>query len=231
MFNKISCPKCNKKISKNYAFCPICGHNLKKNQKKDDYGMLGKDDLEEEIPELFTGFGGKIMNKMLNNAIRMMEKEMQKNMEMQRKITSPKQQGIKTNFELYINGKKVNPENIKITQHPLSQGTQQRTIKKESSKKNLRNIAFSQENKNAFSKLEKKEPKTSIRRFSNKIIYEIEVPDVESIEKVSINQLENSIEIRAIGKKTGYEKIIPLNFPISSYELSEGKLILELNAN
>jgi hypothetical protein len=180
-----------------------------------------------------------MMSKMLNNAIKMMEKEMQKSMEMQRnnemqKKVSPKNQNIKNNFELYVNGKKINPENIRITQHPLENtlpnAPQQKSISRASKNAN-KNIPFSQENKNTFSKLEKTEPKTSIRRLSNKIIYEIDVPDVESIEHVSINQLENSIEIKAIGKKTGYEKIIPINFPISSYQLSEGKLILELKAN
>jgi hypothetical protein len=241
MFNKKSCPNCNRKVSKDYVFCPNCGSPIKKMQKKEDWGMLGKEDILEEpaFPSLFTGFGGKMMNKMLNNAMKMMEKEMQKNIEMQKKMPSQKQSGIKTNFELYINGKRVNPENIKITQHPLnhpiqnaiSQNSQQKTVQREYSKRNAKNINFSQKNKNAFSKLERKEPKTSIRRLSNKIIYEIDVPDVESIENVSINQLENSIEIKAIGKKTGYEKIIPINFPISSYQLSEGKLILELKAN
>jgi HSP20 family molecular chaperone IbpA len=241
MFNKKSCPNCNKKVSKDYSFCPNCGMNFnspKKNSKKEDWGMLGKSDIsnEQPMPDIFEGFGGKMMNKMLTNAIRMMEKEMQKSMEMQKKtsIQNQKNPGIKPNFELYINGKRVNPENIKITQHPLEnsmQNTPQRTIQKESSKKTPKNIAFSQENKNTFSKLEKKEPKTSIRRLSNRIIYEIEVPGVESIEHVSIHQLENSIEIKAIGKKTGYEKIIPIGFPISSYELSDGKLILELKAN
>jgi HSP20 family molecular chaperone IbpA len=242
MFNKKNCPNCNKKVSKDYTFCPSCGSSLKKSSKKEDWGILGKEDAIEEqgMPDLFGGFGGKIMGKMLNNAIKMMEKEMQKSMEMQRntemqKKTSPKNQGIKSNFELYINGKKINPENIRITQHPLENTIQnsppQKTISRTTAKNTRKNIAFSQENKNTFSKLEKKEPKTSIRRLSNKIIYEIDVPGVESIENISINQLENSIEIRAIGKKNGYEKIIPINFPISSYELSDGKLILELKAN
>ena len=67
-----------------------------------------------------------------------------------------------------------------------------------------------------------------MRGFSNKIIYEIEIPGVESIENVSIVQLENSIEIKAFSKDIGYEKILPINFPISKYQLSNGKLILEL---
>jgi HSP20 family molecular chaperone IbpA len=237
MFNKKPCPHCNRKINKDYLFCPNCGNSLKKNQKKEDWGMLGKEDVqnEPEVSDIFSGFGGKMMNKMLNNAMKMMEKEMQRNMEMQKRATSqsPKNSGIKTNFELYVNGKRINPENIKITQHPLENSLQPVTQKSstKSPNKNNKNVPFSQENRNTFSKLEKKEPKTSIRRLSNKLIYEIEVPGVESIENISINQLENSIEIKAIGKKTGYEKIIPINFPISSYELSDGKLILELKAN
>jgi len=240
MFNKKNCHNCNKKVNKEHLFCPNCGINLnsnKKNSKKEEYGMLGKEDILEEpgMQDLFGGFGGKMMSKMLNNAIKMMEKEIQRNMEIQKKISSQNTKNSlnKTHFELYINGKRINPENIKITRHPLErniQNSSQKTISR-TTKNSLKNIPFSLENKNAFSKLEKKEPKTSIRRLSNKIIYEIEVPDVESINNISINQLDSSIEIKAIGKKTGYEKIIPINFPISSYELSNGKLILELKAN
>ncbi len=84
-----------------------------------------------------------------------------------------------------------------------------------------------------FAGLPKKEPETNIRRLSNKIVYEIKMPDVKSIEDVSITQLESSIEIKALAtpkrkKKYVYSKIIPVNLPIKKYNLLKEKLVLEL---
>ena len=50
--------------------------------------------------------------------------------------------------------------------------------------------------------------------------------------KASEKQIEaiNSIEIKAVGKKQVYFKLLPINLPIIDYRLSEEKLILELQA-
>ena len=40
-----------------------------------------------------------------------------------------------------------------------------------------------------------------MRRFADKIIYEISLPGVESTDDISVVRLENSIELRAIAKK------------------------------
>ena len=47
---------------------------------------------------------------------------------------------------------------------------------------------------------------------------------------ISIVKLENSIEIKAVSKKKAYIKLIPINMPITNYQLEKGKLILELEA-
>ena len=87
---------------------------------------------------------------------------------------------------------------------------------------------FSMENQKKVGKLPKKEPRTNIKRFSDKVIYEIEIPGVESIEDVSIVKLESSIEIKAITKDKVYFKLIPIGLPITNYNLEKGKLVLEL---
>ena len=71
---------------------------------------------------------------------------------------------------------------------------------------------------------------TNIRRLSNKIIYEIQIPGVKSIEDVSIVKLQNSIEIKAITKDKAYEKTIKISFPILDYKIQENNLILELDS-
>ena len=213
MFSKKSCKKCGEKISSKHNFCPECGNPLKQRNKK-DYGMLGKNDNIFEEGNMQNFFGGGIMNKMLNSAMKMLEKEMQKDM---KDLNSPR-----TNFELFINGKRISPDKIKVTKKP---------IQKKEIKKQKINIPLSNENKEKFLKLPKKEPTTSIKRLSNKIIYELNIPEVKSIEDISIVQLQNSIEVKGVAKKTAYEKIISIGLPISNYELQKGKLILELQEN
>ncbi len=213
MFNRKVCNKCGEKINPKHNFCPECGKPLKEN--KSDYGLLGKNDSAEinEMQNIFSGFGGGMMNKMLNNAMKMLEKEMQKDF-------SELNNQPKTNFELFINGKRVSPDKIKVTKKPMQQ-------KQVVAKKDL-NIHLSPKSKQRFLKMKKQEPSTNIKRLSDKIIYEINLPEVKSIEDISIIQLENSIEIKAVSEKKAYEKIINLNLPIINYGLSDGKLILEL---
>ena len=137
------------------------------------------------------------------------------------------QQSSNTNFELYINGKRISPDKIKITKKPLNQNFQnKRLLNKEqieqTSAPNSNNPTFTTKVKENFQKLPKKQPETNVRRFSNKVVYEIDIPGVESIKDVSISQLENSIEIKAVAKKNAYEKIIPIGLPISKYDFSKG---------
>lgn len=253
MFKKKNCPKCNEKISEKYSFCPTCGFNLtKRKNKNNEYGMLGQDDyLEQEqnsfnmdnmLGNMFTGFGGKAMNNMFNSAIKMLEKEMQKSIKEQQNFQNQNNQPInRTNFELYINGKRVSPDKIRVTnkpnspqKHPNKKLVSKEQMSKIGNQKNNSNQGipkFNNQTKESFQKLPKKQPETNVRRFSNKVVYEIEVPGVESIKDISINQMENSIEIKAVSKKNAYEKIIPIGLPISKYGLSNGKLVLELREN
>lgn len=213
MFNKKKCNKCYEKINNSYDFCPHCGNPLKKSQ---DWGMLGKNDMHNEFEDfsktMFGGINNKIIGKMFGSAIKILEKEMQKEI----KNTSNQ----KSNFQLFINGKKINmtPQNT-ISQKPIT---------KEIKKIPLNKFNNSQIKK--FSNLPRKNLSANVKRLSNKIIYEIEMPGVNSIKDISITKLENSIEIKAIGKNNSYFKLIKLNLPIVHYEINKGKFILELES-
>jgi len=215
MFNKIKCPKCGNKTSDKYEFCPHCGKQLKSSEES--WGMLGKEDsLEQSNPfqnSLFGGITGGMLNKMLGSAMKMLEKEMQKDMQKTNQIKP------RTNLQLYINGKKININNShKQIKNKSAVKKQEAKILPSLSEKKVKKIQ----------KLSPKEPKTNIRRFSDKVIYEIEMPDVKSVEDISITQLGNSIEIKALAKNKYYFKSIPIGLPIIDYDLLKGKLILEL---
>lgn len=217
MFNKKTCKKCGEKVSNKFDFCPYCG--LSTSSSNEDWGILGKNDHlnEQDIfkSPMFGGFSGKVLQKMLNNAMKMLEKEMGN-------LQQGEENPLKTNFELYINGKKINPKNIKVTKKQADN---------ENPKKVQPNNEFSQENIKKFSELPKQEPLANIRRLSNKVIYELDVPGVKSLKDISIIKLENSIEIKAVAKDKAYKKLIPINLPLSRYKLDKEKIVLELNAN
>lgn len=214
MFGKRKCKSCSERINSKYNFCPYCGNPSGRKFSREDYGMLGEDDLMEEFSSannpIFKGMNVGVMGKMLENAMRMLEKEI-------RKETGNKDVGKEKNYELFINGKRIN----------LNTNPQKNTVQKIAEKE----LALPKGELKDFSTLNKKEPKTDVRRFSDRVVYEVNMPGVKSESDISINNLENSIEIKAIAKGKAYKKVIPISLPITNYNFSKGKLVLELEIN
>ena len=208
MFKKRKCKNCNRKIDDSYDFCPHCGQSTNNSL---DWGILGKTDTINELNQFPDSMLGGMLGKMLGRTMKMLEKEIQREMKTQN-------HGPRTNFELIINGKRVDPKNIRVAQQPI-----QRKIPKQKILPSL-----SSESSKKISKLPKKEPLTNIRRFADKVIYELKMPSVHSLQDISIIKLENSIEIKALANKKAYFKIIPISLPIINYKFSDEKLVLEL---
>ncbi len=196
---------------------------LVKEEDKRDWGMLGKNDsmpnMGEEI-KLPFGFNMlfNTLLKNLNNQFGDIDKDLQKS-----KKPGLKKGGI--SISISTSGDK--PPEIKVRSFgniPQFK-EQEKEIINENKTPKLPKI-----NLNKFSELPKEEPETNIRRLANRVIYEIKLPGVKSVKDVSISQLENSIEIKALGKNKIFSKIIPINLPIKNYNLSKGKLTLELDA-
>ncbi len=226
MFNKKKCGKCGKGISNDYDFCPYCGNQLRNlfEENSEDWGLLGKNDFNQEGIKLPMGF-----NTLFNSLLKNLNKQIDEFEDMKEEKTMKKRKGG-IGISIYTSGNK--PPKIKVTSFGnLPQFKEKEKKIKESMKKT---INLPQISSKKFSGLEKKEPETNIRRLSNKIVYEIEMPEVKSIKDVSINQLESSIEIKALATPRGkkkryvYYKIIPVNLPIRKYNLSKEKLVLEL---
>jgi len=161
-------------------------------------------------------FTGGILGKMLNGTLKMLEKEIQKEQQ-----DMNNQNPANKNFELFINGKKVNPKNIQVTRQPIQQNYQPQKRKA---------INLPQNKLKKFKDLVQEEPQTEIRRLSDLIIYEIKLPGVKTDEDISIQNLAGSIEIKAISKDKAYFKTITINLPITGYSFEKENLILELEA-
>ena len=219
MFNKKKCKNCGEKISNSYNFCPYCRVPLIDSFDDEDFGLLGRNDSMEEV-KLPLGFN-HLFNSLIKNMNTQFKELESHNAKQDQKKSEVKKGGISISISTSGN----RPPEIKVTSFgniPKFKEREKQIAKKANSIK----LPLSEKK---FSGMPKKEPETNIRRLSNKVVYEINMPGVKSMEDVSIIQLENSIEIKAFAKDKVFHKIIPINLPISDYNLSKGKLVLELD--
>ncbi len=229
LFRK-KCARCARKISKEFDFCPYCGTDFRQEkmaEKEKDYGFLGKDDFifkdEFKMPFNFNNLVNPKLFKsgLFSSVFKEVEKQLRE-ADKEMKLPEKMQNASGISISISVNGEK--PE-IKVNK--FGPGFQDIETEKSKEKKILKH-KITAEKARKFAKLPKKEAKTEIRRLSNKVIYEVELPGVKKLEDVIINKLENSIEIKAFGKDSVYFKLIPINLPILDYKLKNEKLILEL---
>ncbi len=217
MFGNKTCSKCDKKIAKDFEFCPYCGTNFKNPLKeREEYGLIGTNDNVADFGKIFNEVAKPgILDKMLSSLLKNLEKEMRMRGEtnIDQPVNNPK---INTNFELFINGKKV-----PINQNSIQIGTKRPEIEKQIPEK------LNEELIKQSVKLPRKEAKTKLTRLSNKVIYELDTPGLESLNQVLINKLEESIEIKAYAKKAVYHKNLSVKLPLVKYYLKEDSLFLE----
>ncbi|MDO8622717.1 MAG: hypothetical protein Q7R52_00560 [archaeon] len=220
MFNKKKCGKCLKNIKGNFDYCPHCGNQ---SYNREEFGLLGKDDFSPMFNERKMPF---LVDKIFNTLIKNLDEQFQqldRGMERKEKPNQLKKGGLNISITS-VGGKQPRIEVRSFGNIPEFHQ------KEEKIKKHIQKNDFSEEKIKKLSLLPKEEPSTNIRRLSNKIVYEINMPEVKSLNDVSIIQLENSIEIKAIGKNKAYFKLIPISLPIINQKVSNGKLILELEA-
>jgi len=222
MFKKKSCLYCGRKVNSNYDYCPSCGNSLDNKNKNENLGLLGKKDSEEfgEIP--FPSGLNVLFNALMKN--------LQKQMKNQDNFEKNQGEGkkIKRGISISISTSGDKSPNIKINSFGDTKNSfGDKQFNPQIMEKKLL-TDFSQEKLKNISELPREEALTNIRRLSDRVVYEINLPEVKSLKDISIIKLENSIEIKAISKNKAYFKLIPLNLPIINYNFSEGKLILEL---
>lgn len=225
MFQK-KCARCGRKIEKEFEFCPSCGANLGRERDEKDFGFLGKDDGFGDFFKMPIGFGMSGFGGLFNSLLKQIDKQFK---EMDKQISNEKinkpaeiRKFPGSGISISISTSTGKQPEIKIKGF----GPEAKELKQIREAKITNEI--SDEEARKLSKLPKKEAEAKVRRLSNKIVYEVELPGVKSIKDVVINKLENSIEIKAFSKDSAYFKFIPVNLPILNYKLEEGKLILEL---
>ena len=223
MFKKKTCKNCGEKINEKYNFCPYCRVPLNEGE---DWGMLGKNDFMFPREEIRLPMGLNTIFNSLMNSLNKQFNELDRDMKEEKKSkTSAKKGGISISISTSGNL----PPEIKVKSLGDIPDFKEREKKMKKKVKGLKIDNLKNKSKK-FAGLPKKEPITDIRRFSNRVVYEIRMPGVKSMKDVSIIQLENSIEIKALARDKVYSKLIPINLPIRDYNLEKGKLVLELEA-
>ncbi len=238
MFNKKSCKRCGKKIHKDFEYCPHCGLFTEDRQKEQrDYGFLGKNDTidnfsnEFRLPLGFNTLFKKLMKEM-DKQFQELDKEIGKEKELTRRMPQNKnpyvkQGGISINISSGAGTPVIRVKSFGNMPEFKDIETQIKNPRRTGIKKQeLPKI--DEEKAKKLAKLPREEATSKVRRLSGKVVYEIDLPEVKDIKDIIVNQLENSIEVKAFAKDKAYFKFLPVSLPLLKYKFDEGKLILEL---
>lgn len=222
MFKKVTCARCGKKVSDKFNFCPFCGSKLYKEKVKKTDSLL--DELDELEKEMKLPFLLKFpMKSFMKQLMKEFENLYEFDEQMERKEKQPRvfTQGFSISIT-NVDGKPV----IKVSKL----GTPEKIIEPKVESKSEAEVKikdFSKKDAVKYAKLKKIEPNTKVRRLADKVLYELEIPHVKK-DKVIVNHLGNTIEIKALAKNKAYFKVIPVSLPIKSWYVEKDKLILEL---
>jgi len=223
-------------MDKGFSYCPHCGSpHIDKEKEQKDYGFLGRQEDNKFNPGMKLPFGfNTIFNKLvkeMDKQFRELDREIGKDKERIRKPSrNPnshvKQGGISINISSGAGTPVIKVKSF--GNMPEFKEAEKQIKPTQRQVKQIRKPVFDEEKAKKLSKLPREEAESKVRRLSGKIVYEIELPEVKSEKDIIIQQLENSIEVKAFSKDKAYFKFLPVSLPLKKYKFSEGKLILEL---
>lgn len=198
---KKKCSSCAKKIERKFNYCPYCGASFKAGSEREDFGMLGRDDIGAVQEELKLPFG---LDKMMGSLIKQLERQMGE-------MDFEGQSGFPKGFQVRISkGKPLDGRGLRVD------GRKQEIVK------------VSKEEGERRAKLPRVEVEAKIKRLGDTIIYEIETPGVKGKEGVVLNKLEAGLEIKAYSEDKCYVKVIPFKVEVLGYRVSEEKVFVEI---
>jgi len=226
MFKSKKCPRCEEKVGKKFDFCASCGLDLRgrDNGNNRDYGFLGKNDFEDMGIKMPFGFNTifKSLTKELGKQMFELEREMREESKRGSKDVKEGKPRVRTNsFSIHIGGPGI--KSMRIDSGDLN-GMKLNQVSKEVG---LKLPKISDNDLKKIKDLKRREAETDVRRLSDRVIYEIAVPNVKSIGNVDISKLEKAFEIKAFSDKEVFVKNLDVTLPLINYFLKEEKLVLE----
>lgn len=210
MFSSKKCQRCEGKIKSNYSFCPYCRLDLRNpDADMNDFGMLGRNDSVFGAPLVgggAAGIGDSIFNSIFSNIMKMMEGQM-KGLNIDKVDfgdSKPEVTQLPNGIQIKIGPKKNNP-----------------------APEDSRIRVINEDQKARMAKLPRSQAKAEVRRLSDKIIYELSTPGVETVEDIFVSKVESGYEVKALGKKKIYFNSLQINLPLKKYSIKNNKLTME----
>jgi len=212
-FNKkkkenIKCENCDSKISEKFSFCPYCGFSLiDPAYEAKEYGMLGKHDIEQISNNPFGNLGvtDKIIGSLMNTLVKTLGQEF-KEFEKHEKTETAEIKAMPNGIRI-----KISPGNA---------------VKRQVAQ--LPKVKISDEQLKRMSSLPRTSAKTSVKRLSDRVIYELSVPGINSANDVFVSKLESGYEIKVLGDKV-YTNTLPISLPLKNLAIDKNKLFIEFN--
>jgi len=209
----MKCPVCGAPVEDDWEFCPKCGANLRSREFFEDVFRKIEKEMKEEMDNLFNStFEAIDISPFFTRP------------------EKPKRAGFSIRI-VQEGGKKP-----RIDVKTFGYIKKEDVIKEVNSKFRIGIPSFKKEKPDRIEegslRREPKfteEPKTYVRRTDEKVIVEIEIPDIKREEDIHIQELENSVEIKAFAGDKAYFKIItkPPQYRLSAKRFENGKLYLE----
>ncbi|MDP3881686.1 MAG: hypothetical protein Q8Q31_02290 [Nanoarchaeota archaeon] len=201
----VKCESCGKGSSSKYNFCPYCGVSLMdKFEETLDFGMIGKSDLRGD-EHLRSNLPGDA--RLLDRVVSSMMSSLVKNMISEIKDAEVKNTPNSISIKIGSPGKNIRKEEKKISK------------------------SMSEEQIKRMSEMPRTTAKTAVKRIGDKIVYELNIPGIESPEDVFVSKLESGYEIKAIsGNKKVYVNSLPVNLPIKSLAINPDRLYIEFKS-
>ncbi len=213
--NTVKCDNCSSKIDKNFSFCPHCGNPLfDESEEEEEFGLLGKSDSIDDndaAANPFANFGitDNLINSVMGSIMKNLTKELNK-----------AENQNNTEIHTMPNGIK-----IRIGTHSSP------VMKKPSPKKQAPQKEPTEEQLEKMSRLPRASAKTSIKRFSDRMIYEFNASGVKSVDDIFISKLESGYEIKAIGEKKVYVNTLPISLPLKKFMIEKDKILFEFKTD
>jgi len=171
-----------------------------------DFGMLGRNDFIQSFQEENLGMVDKTLLSLFNSLVRTLDFQFR---EMGKTEISAFPSGIK----------------IKIGSHPLARKKAKKALNPSLRKE------ITPKQKEKMDQLPRATAKSSVRRFSDKVVYELSTSGLSSLDDVFVSKLESGYEVKALGDKKIYINSIPISLPLHSFSLSNDKLFVEFNTH
>jgi len=211
------CPNCKSNLDKEFSFCPYCGLSfIDKEKEIRDFGLLGRNEFADKtsantmLAQEGLGFSDKIINSMINSIMKSFEKQMRSmDKEMANNIENAELRPIPGGFSI-----RIGQPNVK---QQIQEKPKQTTARRGPTAEQIRKI----------SSLPRKSAKSDVKRFGNKIIYELGMEGIKSPEDIFVSKLEKGYEIKALSDKHVYVNTIPLDLPVKTFKIDKDKITVE----